>query len=1308
MTRAELIQFINANIYPNGRNQITAPMVRDSILAVVGFLGDAAVKDIGAVLENNTDLVTGGAVYDAIRAYLSSVMKMVGETTTDVITNPTANPIYVDGVPHTAQKGDVVVYGYKEFWWTGSIWKELGDEASWALKTITITGTGDLTGGGTLEANRTLDLTQSAKDKLAHGETAFSWLESYSTNRLRLKSPYSYLNARKGLILEEETDYTNTPADFVKQVVTVGETEYTILRSKLPIVSDSFISAGGISPGGGASGTTLQAVWDSLTTNTGDYANAKIHSGHIPLGSGLGVDGSGNIYVTSQGTVTGIKIGSTTYTPSAGSTIVDISSGIPTSMAWSAITSTPTTLSGYGITDAKIESGVITLGSSTITPLTSHQTIYNLVINNSAGTAQITYKPNVSGTYSLTLTSAMVGLGNVENTALSTWAGTSNITTLGTISTGVWQGTSIGYNYVAAHYIGRTRTTASAAQATLLGIDAISNASSSGSSDASRIVWDSTNNAWHFLGGIYADSFISAGGLSSGGGTSGIDLAAMWASLQNNDIGASGPAYEHRNDKIHTWHLPQINGASGISASYREATTNSGLADYLDFSVNTSTLKSALAISTSDVSGLGTMATQSASDFDRIPYISFAGGTSGYEYYKVSGMWGGTGESNSASFIINARSNESVYVTCGFSDGNVVAPFVGRLSNTYTKFAGFRYSGKDLYIKLSAWCGKVSVRQVGANTRTLSVTSIDETTFNQGTEVSISEYLNSGNFIAGTNYQAPIPADTYHPYGGGQSLSITASKMTSYGTIFGYGTYGGFALYPGIASNEAFRLGTLNSSYVWQANPIIIDVNGNVGVGGLTPSYTLDVKGKNSNFALRTQSGTGDTDMLGFYQDYGLVIHSKTSSNDRYLFEIVYGQTTLGSGGTVALSVRNDGKIGVGKNNPGCMLDVNGNVCVGTNAIVYNSSHTSSWDSSMNSGLRILNTVGASATGSPSNYSVALSVAGYYGFQFACVDASNRFFARTTSIGSPSSYGSWVEFWHTGNDGASSGLDADMLDGMHANEFDFRSYFSIGSSSSGLRYFKLSGMFDTTYGGTCTYMLTSRAGESVIVACGSDNTVYVRRMLNTYSKFAGFKRSGDDLYIETDAWSSLCAVRQIGGVNRTVTITETDSTTYAAGSTLSIGTFYHDGNANNNYTNWTCLNLSVNGNAVATGAITAGSASDMRLKENINTISHDSARDFIMALRPVAYRWNALATSLYDKYVGEDVGFVAQEVQPYMPVAISTIFEKYMRLDQTKFIAPLVSVAQDHETRIQQLERESREKDAKIAELENTIARLTN
>ena len=47
-----------------------------------------------------------------------------------------------------------------------------------------------------------------------------------------------------------------------------------------------------------------------------------------------------------------------------------------------------------------------------------------------------------------TLDKSSVGLGNVENTTLSTWSGSSNLTTLGTISTGIWQGTAIGDSYI--------------------------------------------------------------------------------------------------------------------------------------------------------------------------------------------------------------------------------------------------------------------------------------------------------------------------------------------------------------------------------------------------------------------------------------------------------------------------------------------------------------------------------------------------------------------------------------------------------------------------------------------------------------------------------------------------------------------------------------------------------------------------------------------------------------------------------------------------------------------------------------------
>jgi hypothetical protein len=45
-----------------------------------------------------------------------------------------------------------------------------------------------------------------------------------------------------------------------------------------------------------------------------------------------------------------------------------------------------------------------------------------------------------------TITASGLGLGNVENTAVSTWAGSSNITTLGTVGTGTWSATNIALN----------------------------------------------------------------------------------------------------------------------------------------------------------------------------------------------------------------------------------------------------------------------------------------------------------------------------------------------------------------------------------------------------------------------------------------------------------------------------------------------------------------------------------------------------------------------------------------------------------------------------------------------------------------------------------------------------------------------------------------------------------------------------------------------------------------------------------------------------------------------------------------------
>ena len=50
---------------------------------------------------------------------------------------------------------------------------------------------------------------------------------------------------------------------------------------------------------------------------------------------------------------------------------VKLGSGATSDVEWDNVKNKPTTIGGYGITDAKIENGTITLGNQTITPLTS-------------------------------------------------------------------------------------------------------------------------------------------------------------------------------------------------------------------------------------------------------------------------------------------------------------------------------------------------------------------------------------------------------------------------------------------------------------------------------------------------------------------------------------------------------------------------------------------------------------------------------------------------------------------------------------------------------------------------------------------------------------------------------------------------------------------------------------------------------------------------------------------------------------------------------------------------------------------------
>lgn len=81
----------------------------------------------------------------------------------------------------------------------------------------------------------------------------------------------------------------------------------------------------------------------------------------------------GGVYelpIASATTLGGIKVGGGLQISESG-TLSTTGGGVADSVEWSGVLDTPTTLAGYGIVDAKIENGTITLGTNTITPVTS-------------------------------------------------------------------------------------------------------------------------------------------------------------------------------------------------------------------------------------------------------------------------------------------------------------------------------------------------------------------------------------------------------------------------------------------------------------------------------------------------------------------------------------------------------------------------------------------------------------------------------------------------------------------------------------------------------------------------------------------------------------------------------------------------------------------------------------------------------------------------------------------------------------------------------------------------------------------------
>lgn len=111
--------------------------------------------------------------------------------------------------------------------------------------------------------------------------------------------------------------------------------------------------------------TVIPSKTSQLDNDSGFISDIPIASatqlGGIKVGAGLSVSKEGTLSVTGGGTADAVE--------------------------WNNVLDKPTTIAGYGITDAKIENGTITLGNQTITPLTSAPVTS---VNSKTGTVVLT------------------------------------------------------------------------------------------------------------------------------------------------------------------------------------------------------------------------------------------------------------------------------------------------------------------------------------------------------------------------------------------------------------------------------------------------------------------------------------------------------------------------------------------------------------------------------------------------------------------------------------------------------------------------------------------------------------------------------------------------------------------------------------------------------------------------------------------------------------------------------------------------------------------------------------------------------
>jgi len=266
-------------------------------------------------------------------------------------------------------------------------------------------------------------------------------------------------------------------------------------------------------------------------------------------------------------------------------------------------------------------------------------------------------------------------------------------------------------------------------------------------------------------------------------------------------------------------------------------------------------------------------------------------------------------------------------------------------------------------------------------------------------------------------------------------------------------------------------------------------------------------------------------------------------------------------------------------------------------------------------------------------------VSGDYAAYFGLKGDINDFAVGGWSMGA-----NYYRVWHAGNDGAGSGLDADLLDAQQGSYYlDYNNFTNRPTLGGGTPYLD--------------------------VATGNYGTVKV-------DDDRGISWAG---YAIRDDWVFMSDGASISGIYN-----DTDNNWAAIFRRNAETELFHNGALKMETTS---SGISVTGNVVATGNVTAYS-SDERLKTNITPIENPIEK--VKQLNGVEFDWKDNVEELgFTPRVKHETGVIAQNVQSVIPDATpnAPFNEEYLTVQHEKIIPVLIEAIKEQQKQIDELKQ---------------------